>query len=179
MSRNGKLMSFLPFLDTFGSKIRENVSRNRRNDKKCLETRENVSRNRRNDKKFYIIFIIFIIIISLIIIIITLNIIISGLMCVVGLKGMKGEKNWVTVNFSQKHLHHHFKKVFGSSNIMKLGFKQIIRSRYTRPLGSTANKIKTFKREIIFCLDVWIYPHYICVRVCVCYNLYAWPDTNS
>ena len=58
-----------PFLDTFVSKIRENVSRNRRNDKKCLEMgenenpfspisdtfvskiRENVSRNRRNDKK--------------------------------------------------------------------------------------------------------------------------------
>ena len=42
---------FLPFLDTFVSKIRENVSRNRRNDKKCLEIGENVSRNRRNDKQ--------------------------------------------------------------------------------------------------------------------------------
>ena len=57
---------FLPFLDTFVSKIRENVSRNRRNDKKCLEIgenvfshfwtllgleiRENVSRNRKNLK---------------------------------------------------------------------------------------------------------------------------------
>ena len=26
-----------PFLDTFGSKIRKNMSRNRRNNKKCLE----------------------------------------------------------------------------------------------------------------------------------------------
>ena len=56
-----------PFLDTFGSKIRENVSRNRRNDKKCLEIgenifshfwtllgleiREKVSRNRKNNIK--------------------------------------------------------------------------------------------------------------------------------
>ena len=33
---------FLPFLDTFVSKIRENVSRKRRNNKKCLEIGENV-----------------------------------------------------------------------------------------------------------------------------------------
>ena len=35
------LFGSFPFLDTFVSKIRENVSRNRRNDKKCLETGEN------------------------------------------------------------------------------------------------------------------------------------------
>ena len=40
MSRNGR-KRFLPFIDTFGSKIRERVSRNRRNDKKCLEVGEN------------------------------------------------------------------------------------------------------------------------------------------
>ena len=35
------LFGEFPFLDTFGSRIRENVSRNRRNDKKCLEMGEN------------------------------------------------------------------------------------------------------------------------------------------
>ena len=35
-------INFLPFLDTFVSKIRENVSRNGRNDKKCLKMGENV-----------------------------------------------------------------------------------------------------------------------------------------
>ena len=40
MSRNRR-KRFLPFIDTFGSKIREKVSRNRRNDKKCLEMGEN------------------------------------------------------------------------------------------------------------------------------------------
>ena len=34
-----------------GLEIREKVSRNRENDKKCLDIREKVSRNRRNDKK--------------------------------------------------------------------------------------------------------------------------------
>ena len=71
MSRNGR-KRFLPFLDTFGSRISEKVSRNGRNDKMFLEMGEsvngrkrflpfldtfvskiieNVSRNRRNDKK--------------------------------------------------------------------------------------------------------------------------------
>merc|ERR1711989_30932 len=40
VSRNRR-KRFLPFLDTFGSKIREKVSRNRRNNKKCLEMGEN------------------------------------------------------------------------------------------------------------------------------------------
>ena len=35
------LFGEFPFLDTFGSKIGEKVSRNRRNDKKCLEMGEN------------------------------------------------------------------------------------------------------------------------------------------
>ena len=39
------LFGSFPFLDTFVSKIRENVSRNRRNDKKCLEIGENVFSN--------------------------------------------------------------------------------------------------------------------------------------
>ena len=45
------LFHFFPFLDTFGAKIWEKVSRKGRNDKKCLEIWEKVSRNRRNDKK--------------------------------------------------------------------------------------------------------------------------------
>ena len=44
MKMHGQTLTYgsFPFLDTFVSKIRENVSRNRRNDKKCLEIGENV-----------------------------------------------------------------------------------------------------------------------------------------